>query len=50
MIETNFPQKVLSDIVVYNKYSKYLRDKKRRETWEEIVTRNKICILKNFQI
>ena len=34
-------QKILSDIVVYNKYAKYLPNKKRRETWEELVTRNK---------
>ena len=34
-------QKILSDIVVYNKYAKYLPKKKRRETWEELVTRNK---------
>ncbi len=30
---------ILSDIVVFNKYAKYLPKKKRRETWEEIVTR-----------
>ena len=34
-------QKILSDIVVYNKYAKYLPEKQRRETWEELVTRNK---------
>ena len=34
-------QKILSDIVVYNKYAKYVPEKKRRETWEELVTRNK---------
>lgn len=30
---------VLSDIVVYNKYAKYLPQLKRRETWTEIVMR-----------
>ena len=30
---------ILSDIVVFNKYAKYLPTKKRRETWDEIVTR-----------
>ena len=30
---------ILSDIVVFNKYAKYLPNKKRRETWSEIVTR-----------
>ena len=34
-------QKILSDIVVYNKYAKYIPTKQRRETWEELVTRNK---------
>ena len=34
-------QKILSDIVVYNKYAKYVPKLKRRETWEELVTRNK---------
>lgn len=28
---------ILSDITVYMKYARYLKDKKRRETWEEIV-------------
>lgn len=31
--------KLLSDIVIYSKYSRYLKDKKRRETWNEIVDR-----------
>jgi len=31
---------ILSDIVIYMKYSRYLEDKKRRETWEEICIRN----------
>ena len=33
--------KILSDITVYMKYAKYLPNEKRRETWEELVTRNK---------
>jgi len=32
---------ILSDITVYNKYAKYNPFLKRRETWNEIVTRNK---------
>ena len=38
MIEKNSIE-TLSDIVVYNKYAKYLPNVKRRETWTEIVTR-----------
>src|SRR5574343_728284 len=32
---------LLSDIVVHTKYAKYLEGEHRRETWDEIVTRNK---------
>ena len=37
----NISQEILSDIVVYNKYAKYIPSKQRRETWEELVSRNK---------
>jgi len=37
----NITQEILSDIVVYNKYAKYIPSKQRRETWKELVTRNK---------
>jgi ribonucleoside-diphosphate reductase alpha chain len=33
--------KILSDITVYMKYSRYIPENNRRETWEELVTRNK---------
>ena len=32
---------ILSDITVYMKYAKYIPGLNRRETWEELVTRNK---------
>ena len=32
--------KILSDITVHMKYARYLEDKKRRENWDELVTRN----------
>jgi ribonucleoside-triphosphate reductase len=41
MTNLDLPQKIFSDIVVYNKYSKFLPKEQRRETWEELVTRNK---------
>jgi ribonucleoside-triphosphate reductase len=31
---------ILSDITVYMKYARYLPEKNRRETWEELVARN----------
>ena len=33
--------KILSDITVHMKYAKFLPELQRRETWEELVTRNK---------
>jgi ribonucleotide reductase class II len=39
---------ILSNLTVYLKYSKYLPALNRRETWEEIVDRNKIMHLKKF--
>ena len=40
MSELSLPNQILSDIVVHMKYAKYLPEKNRRETWEEICTRN----------
>jgi ribonucleoside-diphosphate reductase alpha chain len=40
--------KILSDITVYMKYAKYLPDNNRRETWEELVTRNKNMHIKKY--
>lgn len=37
----NLPQQVLSDITIHSKYAKFLPEYLRRETWDEIVTRNK---------
>ena len=40
--------KILSDITVYMKYAKYLPELNRRETWEELVTRNKNMHIKTY--
>ena len=40
--------KILSDITVYMKYAKYLPELNRRESWEELVTRNKEMHQKKF--
>jgi len=37
----NISQKILSDITVFMKYAKFQPKLNRRETWEELVTRNK---------
>jgi len=40
--------KILSDITVYMKYAKFDKELNRRETWEELVTRNKKMHQKSF--
>ena len=39
---------ILSDITVYMKYAKYIPELSRRETWEELVTRNKYMHVKKY--
>ena len=39
---------ILSDITVHMKYAKYLPEVNRRETWEELVTRNKAMHIKRY--
>ena len=39
---------ILSDITVHMKYARYLPKKKRRETWKELVNRNKRMHWKNY--
>jgi len=39
---------ILSDITVFMKYAKYIPELQRRETWEELVTRNKEMHTKKF--
>jgi ribonucleoside-triphosphate reductase (thioredoxin) len=40
--------RILSDITVYMKYAKYLPELKRRETWQELVTRNMEMHIKTY--
>jgi ribonucleoside-triphosphate reductase (thioredoxin) len=40
--------RILSDITVYMKYAKYQPELNRRETWEELVTRNKNMHIKKY--
>lgn len=39
---------ILSEITIFNKYAKYLPEHQRRETWEELVTRNKEMHLRKY--
>ena len=40
--------KILSDITVYMKYAKFVPSLNRRETWEELVDRNKAMHIKKY--
>jgi len=40
--------RILSDITVHMKYAKYIPHKKRRETWHEIVTRNRDMHIRKY--
>lgn len=44
----NISSNILSDITVHMKYAKYLPKLERRETWEELVTRNKKMHIKKY--
>jgi ribonucleoside-triphosphate reductase len=41
-------RRLLSDLIVYTKYARWLPEKGRRETWNEIVDRNKAMHQKRF--
>ena len=44
----NISNKILSDITVYMKYAKFMPELNRRETWIELVTRNKNMHIKRY--
>jgi len=44
----NISNTILSDITVYMKYAKYIPEWNRRETWDELVTRNKNMHIKKY--
>jgi ribonucleoside-diphosphate reductase alpha chain len=41
-------QQILSDITVFSKYARFDKSKKRRETWDEIVDRNKAMHIRKY--
>ncbi len=41
-------QEILSEVVIFNKYAKYIPEIGRRETWEEICERNMAMHIKSF--
>ena len=46
----NISNKILSDITVHMKYAKYIPEFNRRETWKELVTRNKNMHIKRYPL
>ena len=48
MKDQDVSTRILSDITVYMKYARYLPEKKRRETWEELVARNMEMHMKKY--
>jgi len=48
MNKSDLSRKILSDITVYSKYAKFVPKLKRRETWDEIVTRNMEMHIRKF--
>lgn len=47
-LDVDKSKNILSDIIVFNKYSQYNKKLKRRENWDEIVTRNKNMHIKRY--
>lgn len=46
--ENNLSTKILSNIIIYMKYARFLESENRRETWKEIVDRNKDMHINKF--
>ena len=47
-VGSNLGLNLLSDITVFNKYARYIPELQRRETWKEIVDRNKNMHINKF--
>lgn len=47
-LEEDLAREILSDITIHMKYSRYIPKLKRRESWEEIVDRNKKMHIRRF--
>jgi len=46
--QMDISNRILSDITVYMKYAKYIPELNRRETWQELVTRNMEMHIKQY--
>jgi len=41
-------REILSDLIVYSKYAKFIPELQRRETWDELVMRNQMMHMKKY--
>ena len=48
-MEKNLANQILSDITIHMKYSRYVPELERRETWEELVERNRKMHIKKYR-
>ena len=46
--ERDVSREILSEITIFNKYARFLPEKNRRESWDEIVTRNMEMHIEKF--
>lgn len=46
--EKDLSREILSEITIFNKYAKYIPEKNRRESWKELVDRNKEMHIEKF--
>ena len=49
MSQKNLANEILSDITIHMKYAKYVPELERRETWEELVERNRKMHIKKYR-
>ena len=47
-MKLDISQQILSEITVHMKYARYLPNEQRRETWKELITRNRDMHIANF--
>ena len=47
-MKADIARSILSDVTVHMKYARYISEKQRRESWKEIVTRNKKMHAKKY--
>lgn len=47
-MDSSAASEILSDIIIYTKYARFLENEKRRESWDELCNRNRDMHIKKF--